>query len=278
MIQVRLIGAEGARLLQEKWDRDCEHRGGLPPTLRRATILERKSTIVIEVGKMLEVIAMSVEDCVAIEKGGADRIELVSALSEGGLTPSIGMVEQCVEAVSLPIRVMIRPRSNSFCYSSYDLEVMKYDIEAVKEIGAEGVVLGCLNQDNSIDVKTLEKLLHVSEGLNVTFHRAFDELHDFEAGLLQLMNDPRIKTVLTSGGYGEMKNRSQILKKLMQQADSSVEILVGSGVTVDNIASLKAMTNANAFHIGRSARENSDIYGKIVIERIRNIKNIIKQS
>ena len=180
--------------------------------------------------------------------------------------------------MSLPIRVMIRPKSNSFCYSSYDLEVMKYDIEAVKQIGAAGVVFGCLNQDNSIDVKTLEKLLHVSEGLDVTFHRAFDELDDLEAGLLQLMNDPRIKTVLTSGGYGEMKNRSQKLKKLIQQADSSVEILVGSGVTEDNIASLKVLTNGNAFHIGRSARENSDIYGKIVIERVRKIQNIMKQS
>ncbi len=227
---------------------------------------------------MLEVIATSVEDCVAIEKAGADRIELVSALSEGGLTPSIGMVEQCVEAISLPIRVMIRPKSNSFCYSSYDLEVMKYDIEAIKEIGAEGVVFGCLNQENSIDVKTLEKLLHVSEGLNVTFHRAFDELHDMETGLQQLMNYPRIKTVLTSGGYGELESRSQRLRKLMEQANSSVEILVGSGVTADNIASLKAITNANAFHIGRSARENSDIFGKIVIEEIQNIKNKMKQS
>ena len=154
---------------------------------------------------------------------------------------------------------------------------MKYDIEAIKEIGAEGVVFGCLNQENSIDVKTLEKLLHVSEGLDVTFHRAFDELDDMGAGLQQLMNYPRIKTVLTSGGYGELESRSQRLKKLMEQANSSVEILVGSGITEDNIASLKAITNANAFHIGRSARENSDIFGKIVIERIRSIKNIMKQ-
>lgn len=226
---------------------------------------------------MLEVIAMSVEDCVAIEKAGADRIELVSALSEGGLTPSIGMIEQCVEAVSLPIRVMIRPKSNSFCYSSYDLEVMKYDIEAVKEIGAEGVVLGCLKNDDSIDIKTLEKLLHVSKGLNVTFHRAFDELLDLEAGLQQLMNYPQIKTVLTSGGYGETNERIQRLYKLMKQADSSVEILVGSGVTEDNVAALKTMTNTNAFHIGRSARENNDIHGKIMIEQIRTIKNIINQ-
>lgn len=222
---------------------------------------------------MLEVIAMSVEDCVAIEKAGADRIELVSALSEGGLTPSIGMIEQCVEAVSLPIRVMIRPKSNSFCYSSYDLEVMKYDIEAVKEIGADGVVFGCLKTDGSIDIKTLEKLLHVSKGLNVTFHRAFDELQDMEAGLRQLMNYPQIKTVLTSGGFGESKDCIKRLQRLTKLADPSIEILVGSGVTEDNVATLKAMTNAKAFHIGRSARENKDINGKIMIEQIRTIKN-----
>ncbi|MBD3107976.1 copper homeostasis protein CutC [Bacillus sp. AGMB 02131] len=224
---------------------------------------------------MLEVIAMSVEDCVAIEKAGADRIELVSALSEGGLTPSIGMIEQCVEAVSLPIRVMIRPKSSSFCYSSYDLEVMKYDIEAVKEIGADGVVFGCLQANSRIDVKMLEKLLHVSKGLNVTFHRAFDELFDLEEGLRTLMDYPSINTILTSGGYGDLNERSAKLKQLIEQSDSSVEILIGGGITKENVDSVKALTKGKSYHIGRSARENADIYGKISIEQIRHIKNII---
>lgn len=222
---------------------------------------------------MLEVIAMSVEDCIAIEKAGADRIELVSALSEGGLTPSIGMIEQCVEAVSVPIRVMIRPKSSSFCYSSYDLEVMKYDIEAVKEIGADGVVFGCLNQSQSIDVKMLEKLLHASKGLNVTFHRAFDELTNLEEGLRLIMDYPAINTILTSGGYGDLNERSARLQQLVRKADSSVEILIGGGVTEGNIASMKSLTNGKSFHIGRSARENNDLYGKISIEQIRQIKN-----
>lgn len=222
---------------------------------------------------MLEVIGVTVEDCIAIEKAGADRIELVSALSEGGLTPSIGLIEQCVGAVSIPVRVMIRPHSKSFCYSAYDLEVMKDDIQAVRTTGAKGIVVGLLNADGKIATKSLEKLFQVSNGLEITFHRAFDELTDLEEGLHILRQYPQIKTILTSGGKGKLEDNSDCLKRLIEKADNKMEILVGGGVTMGNVDALKKETNANAFHIGRLARDNFHHNGSIVLSQIQAFKN-----
>lgn len=222
---------------------------------------------------MLEVIGTNVEDCIAIEQAGANRIELVSALSEGGLTPSIGMIEQCFEAVSIPIRVMIRPHSRHFSYSSYDLEVMKSDIELVKKLGCDGIVIGTLDEQSKIHRKALESLLKVSDGLNVTFHRAFDELDDLEKGLDVLLHYPEIKTVLTSGGAGDVEHNVSVLKKLVEKADNRIEILIGGGVNGQNIHTLLQESGSKSFHIGRMARENMDINGRIVKKYIQSIQN-----
>lgn len=224
--------------------------------------------------KMLEVIGMSVEDCIEIEKAGADRIELVAALSEGGLTPTKGMIEQCFEAVSIPIRVMIRPHSRNFHYSAYDLEVMKADIEDVKQIGCEGIVIGALDENGHIHQKMLEELLKVSGELNVTFHRAFDELADLEKGLDILLQYPNIKTILTSGGSaGKIEDHVAILRKLVQKADQRMEILLGGGVHAENIHQLIRETGSNSVHIGSMARENKRLDAEISIANIQNIVN-----
>ncbi|MGL4796716.1 MAG: copper homeostasis protein CutC, partial [Paraclostridium sp.] len=124
---------------------------------------------------MLEIIGMSVEDAIAIEKCGANRIELVSALTEGGLTPSFGLIEAVVNAVKIPVNVMIRHHAKSFVYSDEDIKIMVKDIQKVKEIGANGVVFGMLDINNKIREDQLITLLEASKGLDVTYHRAIDE-------------------------------------------------------------------------------------------------------
>ncbi len=102
---------------------------------------------------MLEIIGMSVEDAKIIEDCGADRIELVSALTEGGLTPSFGLIESVVNSVKIPVNIMIRHHAKSFVYSKEDISIMQKDIGVVKEIGANGVVFGVLDKNNNIDEK-----------------------------------------------------------------------------------------------------------------------------
>lgn len=122
----------------------------------------------------LEVIALDAADAQAAEQGGADRIELVSAMSEGGLTPSYGLIEQVISRVSIPVYVMIRPHSRSFCYSADDLQVMTQDIRVSRELGAAGIVIGALTDEGEVDCSFLQTCLLSAKGLGVTFHRAID--------------------------------------------------------------------------------------------------------
>lgn len=122
----------------------------------------------------LEVIAVDAADAQAAEQGGADRIELVSAMSEGGLTPSYGQIEQVVSRVSIPVYVMIRPHSRSFCYSADDLQVMTQDIYVARELGAAGIVIGALTREGEVHRSFLQACLLSAQGLGVTFHRAID--------------------------------------------------------------------------------------------------------
>nr|WP_154891525.1 copper homeostasis protein CutC [Paenibacillus xylanexedens] len=123
---------------------------------------------------ILEVIAVDAADAQASEQGGANRIELVSAMSEGGLTPSYGQIEQVVSQVSIPVYVMIRPHSRSFCYSADDLQVIIQDIRVARELGAAGIVIGALTDEGKVDRSFLQTCLSSAQGLGVTFHRAID--------------------------------------------------------------------------------------------------------
>ena len=124
---------------------------------------------------MLEIIATSVADAIAAERSGADRLELCAALSEGGLTPSLGLVEAVVQAVDIPVHVIVRPHSRTFQYDESDLAVMLADIRYIKQAGAAGIVIGVLNEDNKVNTEALSRLLKEAGEMKVTFHRAFDE-------------------------------------------------------------------------------------------------------
>ena len=129
-----------------------------------------------------EICANSVASCIAAQEGGADRVELCSGIPEGGTTPSFGMIRKARASIDIALNVIIRPRGGDFLYTRDELEEMRYDITAAKELGADGLVFGCLTKEGKVDKKAMYMLMEAAGDLPVTFHRAFDHSADpFEA-------------------------------------------------------------------------------------------------
>lgn len=222
---------------------------------------------------MLEIIGMSVEDAIAIEKCGADRIELVSALTEGGLTPSFGLIESVVNKVKIPVNVMIRHHAKSFVYSDEDINIMVKDIEKVKEIGANGVVFGMLDEKNNIKEEQLITLLEAAKGLDVTYHRAIDETNVIDS-IKILSKYEYITNVLTSAGKGNIENNIEKIKEMKKNA-GSINILLGGGLNFENIDRIKNLTNNKDFHFGTAIRVDKNPFGEIDEAKLRRLVEII---
>ena len=208
--------------------------------------------------KTVELIALTLEDAKRIEKAGGNRIELISAMSEGGLTPSYGLIEAVVKSVKIPVNVMIRPHSYGFVYTEEEIQLMKQDILQAKKLGANGVVLGVLTPQNEIDVPTLQKLLSVCDGLEVTFHRAIDET-DVPKNVKLLSNYPQITTILTSGGLkAPIAQNVDIIKQAIANS-GHIDILLGGGLTLENAREIADETHANCLHLGSAVRQGIEI-------------------
>lgn len=196
---------------------------------------------------VFELCAETIDACLAARDGGAHRIELCSALSEGGLTPSHGMIQAAVAHSGLPVHVLIRPRGGNFIYSASEIEIMQADIWHAKTLGARGVVLGLLNPDATVDLPGTRALVELARPMQVTFHRAFDvsaSLHDSLEDVITSGCD----RVLTSGGEHDVVAGAQSLAALVEQAHGRIEIAVGGGLRLQNAASLSRTTGAHHFH------------------------------
>ncbi len=195
----------------------------------------------------LEVIAFTIESCKLIEHTGAQRIELCDNAGEGGTTPSYGFLKQARETVSIDLYPMIRPRGGDFLYSNDEFEIMKKDVKLCKEIGCEGVVIGILNEDGTVDKKRTAQLIELAYPLGVTFHRAFDRVRDgFEA--LDTLINIGCERILTSGLRSNVTEGIEVLTQLVNTADDRIIIMPGSGVRSNNIAQLAKQTGATEFH------------------------------
>jgi copper homeostasis protein len=220
---------------------------------------------------MLEIIASTVEEAILIEKCGADRIELVSALSEGGLTPSYGLIEHVVKSVSIPVNVMVRPHSQNFVYSDYSINCMIKDIEIIKQLKANGIVIGVLDKNNNVDIPVMEKLLKHCKGLEVTFHRAIDECQDILSEVKKITKLNHISRILTSGGSGKaIDNLNKICEINKTLENTNIKILVGSGVTLENFSLIFEKIGLNEIHIGTNVRENFSSLNSIEEEKLKN--------
>lgn len=223
---------------------------------------------------IIEVIAIRAEDIVAAAEGGADRIELVSGIAEGGLTPSAGLMEAAVRASALPVNVMIRPHSQSFVYSDRDLRIMLRDIECAREAGAAGIVVGLLDQNGRICERGMEPLLRAAEGLDVTFHRAFDETGDQLEALRTLLRYPMIRRVLTAGGRRPAPEAADRLRELHLAANETggPAIMGGYGLQPANIRAFVDRTGISEVHFGSGVRKNYSFGSGVDPEAIKQVR------
>lgn len=190
----------------------------------------------------------SVESALAAERGGAGRLELCDALFDGGTTPSAGMIAACRERVSIPLFVIIRPRGGGFVYSEPELDVIRRDIVAARGLGADGVVIGVLRSDGSIDEDQTRSLVGVAGDLPVTFHRAFDFAPDPGAGMETLIS-AGITRVLTSGGAPTARDGVAALASLVKQASDRLVVMAGGGVREENVKEIVANSGVREVHV-----------------------------
>ncbi|MGE6590140.1 copper homeostasis protein CutC [Bacillus mycoides] len=225
---------------------------------------------------MLEVIATCLEDVKRIEKAGGNRIELISSYTEGGLTPSYAFIKKAVEAVQIPVHVMIRPHAKSFTYTEEEIEMMKADIVVAQNLGAAGVVLGVLNEQNEVDEEKLVDLLSVVDGINVTYHRAIDDTENPVEAMKALKKFNKVTHVLTSGGQGNVVDNIPVLREMQKESEENIQLVVGSGVTKENVKQLLDETGISQAHVGTAVREGKSCFSEIDPNLVQELVQIIK--
>lgn len=186
---------------------------------------------------IVEVCVTSVESAVIAQQAGADRIELCAELGIGGITPSPGLFQQVKASVTLPVHVLIRPRSGDFSYTKTEFEVIAADILHFKALGADGIVCGALTKDLSPDIPQTEKLLECAAGLNFTFHRAFDWVKE-PIPAFKALQHLGVDCLLTSGKSNTAVEGLPMLKELKETAGRTT-IMPGAGIGPDNVRQFK---------------------------------------
>jgi copper homeostasis protein len=225
---------------------------------------------------IIEAIADSLEDAKTAQTAGADRIELVTGLLEGGLTPSYGLIKSVCSELTIPVNVMIRPHSRSFCYTEEDLNIMLEDIEICRNLGAAGVVFGALTQEKKIDEDKLRKLIQTSKGLDITFHRAFDEVDNMSTALVVLQKYPEISRILTSGSKQKATEAVEELGQLAELSEGTgLSIMAGSGLTPQNLQAFLEKVNVSEVHFGSGIRFESSYQNPIDPNKIKTIRKIV---
>jgi copper homeostasis protein len=188
--------------------------------------------------------------------GGADRIELCAALTEGGTTASYGTIRKCREAFGVQLFPIIRSRSGDFLYSEEEFEIMFEDVKLCKELRCDGVVIGLLTKNGSVDLKRTSKLIETAYPLDITFHRAFDRCKDpFEA--MEQLIEIGCQRILTSGQRPTAPEGVELIAQLVKTADERIIIMPGSGVRKENIKNLAEKTKALEFHSSLRGKDRS---------------------
>ena len=209
----------------------------------------------------IEICANSVESAVKAQEGGAYRVELCAGIPEGGTTPSFGeirMARQLLQETKL--HVIIRPRGGDFLYTHLEQEIMLHDIKVARQLGADGVVFGCLTAEGEVDMPAMKKLMNAVGDMSVTFHRAFDMCRNPQEALEQIISLGCTR-ILTSGQEANAVKGIPLLKELVAQADGRIIIMPGCGVNPGNILQIAEETGASEFHFsGRSTYESGMIY------------------
>ncbi len=207
---------------------------------------------------LLEVCANSVTSALAAQEGGAGRVELCENLYEGGTTPSHGEILLARKQLHIKLYVLIRPRGGDFLYSDLEFEVMAADVRYCAEAGCDGVVIGILNADGTIDKKRCTKLVQMAKplGLGITFHRAFDMCADMDQALEDII-DIGCERILTSGGKSTAMEGAATIAGLIKKAGGRISIMPGSGININNVTDLVRFTGAVEVHSSARVRMQS---------------------
>lgn len=226
---------------------------------------------------VLEVIATTLLEAVQASRCGVDRIELITGMQEGGLTPSFGLIEEVVKTVDVPAYIMVRPHSHSYCYDSLDVKTMLNDIKRIRSAGAQGIVLGVLTPHNTVDTDVLQTLLSAADGLSVTFHRAFDEVRNQTEAIHTLLELDGIERVLTSGGKANVFEACDEITHLLEMTKGSqLKIMAGSGLTIGGLEAFIRRTGIEELHFGKGVRRDANPNMPIECSAIEYIKHVFE--
>jgi copper homeostasis protein len=227
----------------------------------------------------VEIIVLDQEDAKTAEAYGADRLELVSAMSEGGLTPSYGTIKTVVQSVRIPVMVMLRPHSYSFVYQKEEWAAIREDIKINRELGAAGIVFGALTKEKKFDKEIILMLLEEAKGLSVTFHRAIDDAGDPLEIYQSLLDFPySVDRILTSGGKPTVLEGIGTIQTMLEDSKNKrnpITIMPGSGLTVSNIDFIHQRLQASEYHFGSAVRKDGDFRNRLDGDNIQMIKHIL---
>lgn len=197
---------------------------------------------------LLEICCGSIDDALQAQEGGADRVELCSALFLGGLTPSLGTLQHARQNLRIPIIAMVRPRGGGFCYTDAEFDTMLRDAEAFVANGANGIVFGILDESGNIDLKRTRRLREIAGAKQSVFHRAFDVTPDPFRAVDQLA-ELGITRILTSGQQDSVPEGLDLIRRLVEYAGDRIEILPGGGIKPHNVADVIAQTGCKQIHL-----------------------------
>jgi len=238
-----------------------------------------------------ELCAETLDACLVAREGGADRIELCSALSEDGLTPSHALIRAAVQRSGLPVYVLLRPRGGDFLYDEVEFALMQEDLLHARDLGVSGFALGILRGNGRVDVERTRELVELAAPLEVTFHRAFDVTPSLEEALEDVIS-AGCRRLLTSGGERDVVAGSASLARLVRRAAGRIEVAAGGGLRLENAASVARVTKGSSFHgsVRRKVTASGvsgqiEVFGEaagmrhvVLVEDIRAIVEVLHQA
>lgn len=202
---------------------------------------------------LVEACVDAIDAAMEAEWGGADRLELCGELLQGGVTPSHGLIEAVWDQISIPLFVLIRPRTGDFLYTADELDVMERDIRIARSLHVDGIVAGALTTDGDVDVGAMRCILDAARPMEVTFHRAFDFTRDQDAALDVLM-ELEVDRVLTSGGAATALQGAENLARLNLRAGSDLTVMAGGAISSANVAEVVRRSGVREVHLRAAER------------------------